>query len=149
MEPVFYLENDENDFLLMDLAFRKVGCKNFVRWFRRTADLKAALTNPGFDCLPKVVLTDLNLDAEYGLDVVEWMAQHEHLKTIPTFIISAGLFSAEIMSTLEKNTTAYVFKPSNFDGWIELARQFKCIATPDPEATLAVSAVQNERSAVL
>jgi hypothetical protein len=91
----------------------------------------------------------LNLDAEYGLDAVEWMAQHERLKSIPTFILSAGLFGNEIISTLEKNATGYVFKPSNFDGWLELARQFKSIATGEGEAPLVGAPVPFERSAAL
>lgn len=149
MEPVFYLENDENDFLLRDLAFRKVGSRNFVRWFRRTADLKAALTKTGFECLPKVVLADLKLDAEYGLDAIEWIAQQEQFKGISTFIISSGLIGREIVSTLEKNATGYVFKPSNLDGWLELARQFRSIAEGHASAGVSDASVQNLRRAVL
>lgn len=140
MEPVFYLENDENDFLLMDLAFRKVGCKSFVRWFRRIADLKTALAKTGLEHLPKVVLADLNLDAEYGLDAIDWMAEQERLKGISTFIISSGLIPREVISTLEKNATGYVFKPSSFEGWLELARQFESIARGNSSSPLAAGA---------
>jgi DNA-binding NarL/FixJ family response regulator len=128
MEPVFYLENDENDFLLMDLAFRKVGCRNFVRWFKRSAELKTALTRSSLDQLPRVLLVDLRLDGEYGLDVIEWFVKQEQLKGISAFIISSGQVSHEIISALEKNATGYVFKPSGFEAWIELARQFRSIA---------------------
>ena len=149
MEPVFYLENDENDFLLMDLAFRKVGCKGFVRWFRRIADLKMALTKTGLEHLPKVVLVDLKLDAEYGLDAIEWMVEQEPLKGISTFIISSGLVGREVISTLEKNATGYVFKPSGLDGWLELARQFEAIAKGDSFSPAAAAAfAQDQRTAL-
>lgn len=129
MEPVFYLENDENDFLLMDLAFRKVGSKNFVRWFLRSAELKTALLKSSADQLPKLLLVDLRLDGEYGLDVIEWLGTQERLKGISSFIISSGQIGHEITSTLEKCATGYVFKPSALEGWLELARQFRAIAT--------------------
>jgi CheY-like chemotaxis protein len=128
MEPVFYLENDENDFLLMDVAFRKVGCRNFVRWFEWSADLKAALANTPTDRLPKVLLVDLKLNGEYGLDVIEWFAHQERFKHISAFIISSGQIGHEIISALEKSATGYVFKPCGLEGWLELARQFKGIA---------------------
>jgi DNA-binding NarL/FixJ family response regulator len=149
MEPVFYLENDENDFLLVDLAFRKVGCKGFVRWFKRSADLKTALTKTGFDHLPKVLLVDLKLDAEYGLDVIEWVAQQEQLKGISTFIISSGLVRREIISTLEKNAAGYVFKPSGLDGWLELARQFASIANGHSGSHAAVTSLAAEQRPAL
>lgn len=129
MEPVFYLENDENDFLLMDLAFRKVGNRNFVRWFQRSAELKAALSKSSADQLPKLLLVDLRLDGEYGLDVIEWLGTQERLKGISSFIISSGHIGHEIISTLQKCATGYVFKPSGLEGWLELARQFKSIAS--------------------
>jgi DNA-binding NarL/FixJ family response regulator len=149
MEPVYYLENDENDFLLMDLAFRKVGRRGFVRWFRRIADLKTALSRTGLDHLPKVVLVDLKLDAEYGLDAVEWMVEQEPLKGISTFIISSGLVPREVISTLEKNATGYVFKPSGLEGWLELARQFASIANGHSDSAVAAATIARvQRAAV-
>ena len=131
MEPVFYLENDENDFLLMQVAFRKIGCRNFVRWFERSSDLKAALNGCAFDELPKLVLADLKLNGEYGLETIEWLTAHDRYKGIASFIISSGQIGREIIATLEKNASGYVFKPSSLEGWLELARQFKTIAMPE------------------
>jgi DNA-binding response OmpR family regulator len=143
MEPVFYLENDENDFLLMDLAFRKVASRNFVRWFRRSAELKTALLKSSPDQLPKLLLVDLRLDGEYGLDVIEWLGmQDERLKGIPAFIISSGQIGHEIVSTLERCAVGYVFKPSSLEGWLELARQFRTIAE-EPTTDLAGAAIAN------
>jgi CheY-like chemotaxis protein len=143
MEPVFYLENDENDFLLMDLAFRKVGCRNFVRWFEWSKDLRAALTKLPPHQLPKVLLVDLKLNGEYGLDVIEWLGTQDQLKGISTFIISSGQVGHEIISALEKRATGYVFKPSGLEGWLELARQFQSIALGepriDPSSALTIS----------
>jgi CheY-like chemotaxis protein len=147
MEPVFYLENDENDFLLMQVAFRKVGCREFVRWFRRSSDLKAALNKCAFDQLPRVLLTDLKLDGEYGLEVIEWFAKQDRLRGIASFIISSGQIGHEIVATLEKNATGYIFKPSSLEGWMELARQFKAIALPENSCAAANASVLSLQSA--
>jgi len=134
MEPVFYLENDENDFLLMEVAFRKAGCRNFVRWFRRSSDLKTALTGLTLDQLPRVILADLKLDGECGLDAIEWITGQERFGGISTFIISSGQVPREILSALEKNATGYIFKACRLEGWIELARQLRSICEA-PEST--------------
>jgi CheY-like chemotaxis protein len=120
----------------MDLAFRKVAHRNFVRWFQRSAELKATLNKTSLDQLPRLFLVDLRLTGEYGLDVIDWLKSQKHLAAIPSFIISSGQIGREIISALEKSATGYAFKPSSLEGWLELARQFNTIVTSaDPAET--------------
>jgi CheY-like chemotaxis protein len=110
-----------------------------VRWFEWSKDLKAALAKTPPHQLPKVLLVDLKLNGEYGLDVIEWFATQDRLKGISTFIISSGQIDREILAALEKRATGYVFKPSSLEGWLELARQFSSIAMTGPETPITAN----------
>jgi DNA-binding response OmpR family regulator len=131
MEPVFYLENDENDFVLLDIAFRKIQCRNYVRWFKSSDDLKGTLSSAAFDRLPKLILLDLKLDGESGLETMEWIMRQPHLVGIPTFIFSSGRLEQEIVTALKINASAYLFKPSKLADWIELVSQLKSMIDAD------------------
>ena len=125
MRELFYLENDENDVVLLELALRKVGCKDAVRWFRRSSDLQDALLSSTPADFPKVIMVDLLLDGEYGLKTIEWLSAQPMFQHIPAFVFSSGRIMPEISAALERNAAGYLFKPSKFDAWLELAGQLK------------------------
>jgi DNA-binding NarL/FixJ family response regulator len=127
MKEIFYLENDENDFVLLQVALRKAGLPDAVRWFRRSSELRTHILCLAPDQVPKVILIDLLLDGEYGIEMVEWLNEQAHLRHIPTFVFSSGRVLQEIVSTLQTNATGYMFKPSKFDAWRELALQLRDI----------------------
>ena len=135
MRNLFYLENDENDVVLLELALRKVGCKDPLRWFRRSSELKAALLNLSPAEFPKIIMVDLLLDGEYGLQTIEWLGAQPLFRHIPAFIFSSGRIMPEIAAVLEQNAAGYLFKPSRLDAWRELAGQLKeMIQCPIPPA---------------
>ena len=140
MKEIFYLENDENDFVLLQVALRKAGLPDAARWFRRSSELKAHILSLAPDQLPKVILIDLLLDGEYGLETVEWLDQQPQLRHIPTFVFSSGRVLQEIVSTLQTTATGYMFKPSKFEAWRELAHQLKEIIQSPVAPTVSVPA---------
>jgi CheY-like chemotaxis protein len=125
MRDLFYLENDENDVVLLELALRKVGCKDVVQWFRRSSDFKNALLNLSPTEFPRIILVDLLLDGEYGLRTIEWLSSQPLFRHIPAFVFSSGRILPEISAALEQNAAGYLFKPPTFSGFLELAAQLK------------------------
>jgi CheY-like chemotaxis protein len=132
MRKIFYLENDENDVLLLDLALRKTGRNDAIQWFRGSSQFKAALLNASFEQQPGAILIDLCLDGEYGLQVIAWLKDQPSLQYIPRFIFSSGRILEEITAVLEQQATGYMFKPSKFEGWLEIANQLKEMIQPLP-----------------
>ena len=111
MEPICYLENDENDFILLNVAFRKINRPDCVRWFRTARSFRETLLASEPFELPKVILLDLNLDCESGLDCLNWLATQPALSGIPSFIFSSGRIAEEIALSLHR-AAGYIFKPS-------------------------------------
>jgi DNA-binding NarL/FixJ family response regulator len=140
MEPLLYLENNEDDVVLLQVSMRKVGCPKAVRWVRRSAELKAVLGAAAPADLPKVVLVDLNLDGESGLDTIKWLATHAQFKHIPAFIFSSGRFPEEILAALGHNAVGYMFKPSRLEDWLEIASGLKSMICPSEFVAPSASA---------
>lgn len=120
MEPICYLENDENDVILLRVGFRKLGRTDAVRWFRDGSTWRQTLLESAPNELPKVILLDLNLDCENGIECLNWLASQPALGSIPAFIFSSGRIAEEIAQSLH-NAAGYIFKPSTLEGWIEIA----------------------------
>jgi len=66
--------------------------------------------------LPDVVLLDINLGAESGLDLVAWMRQKPELGEIPVIAVTAHALVTEQQWILEAGCRACLSKPINFQG---------------------------------
>ena len=66
--------------------------------------------------LPDVVLLDINLGAESGLDLVAWMRQKPELGEIPVIAVTAHALVTEQEWILRAGCRACLSKPINFQG---------------------------------
>jgi len=82
---------------------------------RSAADLKASY-EVFSKRLPDAVLLDINLGAENGLDLVEWMRQKPELGEIPVIAVTAHALVAEQERILHAGCRACLSKPINFQG---------------------------------
>jgi len=64
--------------------------------------------------LPDVVLLDINLGAENGLELVAWMRQKPELREIPVIAVTAHALVTEQEWILEAGCRACLSKPINF-----------------------------------
>jgi CheY-like chemotaxis protein len=64
--------------------------------------------------LPDVVLLDINLGAESGLDLVAWMRQKPELAEIPVIAVTAHALVTEQEWILRAGCRACLSKPINF-----------------------------------
>ena len=78
------------------------------------ADLKAS-TESFAKRLPDVVLLDINLGAENGLDLVAWMRQKPELGEIPVIAVTAHALATEQEKILRAGCRACLSKPINFE----------------------------------
>ena len=82
---------------------------------RSAADLKASY-EVFAKRLPDAVLLDINLGAENGLDLVEWMRQKPELGEIPVIAVTAHALVAEQERILHAGCRTCLSKPINFQG---------------------------------
>ncbi|MDB6129674.1 MAG: response regulator receiver protein [Verrucomicrobiales bacterium] len=120
---IYYLENDENDELLLQRAFQKLGVHECVKWFQFSADLCAKLAELKPEQWPDIFLLDLKLNGESGIDVLDCLKKLPDYPRTPIFLFSSGLVPREVEAGLKLGATAYLQKPGNFGDFHEVAAQ--------------------------
>jgi two-component system, cell cycle response regulator DivK len=77
------------------------------------ADVKSSYKVLEMDA-PDVVLLDINLGAENGLDLVAWMRRKASLNNIPVIAVTAHALATEQERILKAGCVAYLSKPIDF-----------------------------------
>jgi len=87
------------------------------------ADLEASYKVFEMD-LPDVVLLDINLGAESGLDLVAWMRRKADLHSIPVIAVTAHALATEQARILQAGCVACLSKPLDFKDLREQLRRW-------------------------
>lgn len=82
------------------------------------------------DCLPDVVLSDLNLPTTSGHEILGEMKQISELMKIPVIILSGTTLNAEIERSYELGACAHVEKPGSMVKYYEFAKSVLDAWTP-------------------
>jgi CheY-like chemotaxis protein len=119
---ILVAEDDENDVLLFQRAIRKAvtqraqihvvcdgqECLDYLRGLGRFSDRKAYP-------LPNLLILDNKMPRVSGLDVLEWLHDHDECAVIPTMMFSSSDDPREIMTAYRLGVNAYFRKPLNHD----------------------------------
>jgi CheY-like chemotaxis protein len=87
------------------------------------ADLEASYKVFEMD-LPDVVLLDINLGGENGLDLVAWMRRKARLNSIPVIAVTAHALATEREGILKAGCVACLSKPIDFKDLREQLRRW-------------------------
>ena len=96
------------------------------------ADLEASYEVLGMNP-PDVVLLDINLGGENGLDLVTWMRGKARLDNIPVIAVTAHALATEQERILRSGCVACLSKPIDFKGLREQLRlwlQYRTVSRP-------------------
>jgi two-component system cell cycle response regulator DivK len=96
---------------------------------RCAADLKASYEVLGMEP-PDVVLLDINLGAENGLDLLAWMRRKASLDSIPVIAVTAHALATEQERILQAGCVACLSKPIDFKQLREQLRRWLQYVTP-------------------
>jgi CheY-like chemotaxis protein len=125
---ILLVEDEENDALLVKMAFKKNDIPNPVQWVRDGLEAIAYLNGEGEfadrDCypFPEVLILDLKMPRMNGLELLAWIRDHPEFKVIPTIIMSSSRLDSDVEKAYNLGVNTYMIKPSSFD---ELARMVK------------------------
>lgn len=128
LPPVLYVEDDENDVLLMKLAFARAGVTHPLDI---AADGKQALQylfnisepSRAAGAIPCLILLDLNLPRVSGLEVLQRVRQMPQFKDLPIVIFSSSAQASDQERATELGATAYIVKPTTIDQIVAVARE--------------------------
>lgn len=127
-QPVLLVEDDENDVMFVQRAFKHAGILNPLHVARHGDEAIEYLdgTGPYTDRdrhpLPVFVLLDLKMPRRSGLEVLEWVKDRAGLKRIPIVVLTSSKNDADVNKAYELGANSYLVKPVSFEGLIELVK---------------------------
>jgi CheY-like chemotaxis protein len=126
--PILLVEDDPNDALLLQRAFRKANLANPIQL---VSDGDAAVSYlagqaPYADRsrhpLPVLVLLDLKLPRRSGHEVLEWLRAQPGLRRLPVVVITSSKESVDVRRAYDLGANSYLVKPVGFDALIEMVK---------------------------
>lgn len=116
---VLYVEDSEDDALLMELAFKRAGLSRSLCTVGDGRDAIKYLAGENSYCdrerhpLPALVLLDLNLPVMTGFQVMEWMRQRSEFRELPVVVFSSSDLPSDKARAKELGAKQFIEKPSS------------------------------------
>lgn len=127
-KTILLVEDDPNDVLLVQRAFRKAELTARLETVR---DGEAALAYlSGEDDysdrtrfpLPVLLLLDLKIPRKSGLEVLSWIRSHPSLKRLTVIVLTSSKHEKDVNQAYELGASSYLVKPVGFDALIEMVK---------------------------
>jgi CheY-like chemotaxis protein len=126
---VLYVEDEESDRLLMQLAFKKTGLEPVLRMVNHGEAAIDYLSGAGpygereKYPLPSVVLLDLNLPGLPGFEVLKWIRGQPAHSGLPVVVFTSSAREEDRRQAESLGANDYVQKPGMAGGFQEVARR--------------------------
>ena len=124
--PVLYAEDEDNDAFLMQRAFIKACVTNplrivvdgpaAIRYLAGTGEFSNRTEHP----LPCLLLLDLNLPRQSGLEVLKWVRDQPDFQNLPIVILTSSSQDRDIGSAYQLGANGYLVKPASSEKLIDL-----------------------------
>ena len=74
---------------------------------------------------PDLILLDLNMPRKDGQEVLEELRADDELRRIPVVVLTSSESKEDIVRSYELNANAYLTKPVDFDGFVEIVNRLE------------------------
>ncbi len=114
--PILYIEDEDNDVLLLRLALKHAGVPNPLVTARDGEEgIDYLAGNQPFSDrtrypLPCAVLLDLNMPRKSGFDVLGWIRRHPDFTALPVVMYSSSPHESDRAKALELGADEYIAK---------------------------------------
>ena len=140
---ILYAEDEENDVFFLKHAFKLAGLLHTVKAVPDGAQALEYLAGVGIFAdrtqhpFPDLILLDINMPKQSGLDVLKWVRSQPHYKSLPTLILTSSSRAEDMERARQLGADDYLLKPSNPLKLVELATSLQ-------EHWLSQSAIASE-----
>lgn len=129
INTILLVEDDPNDILLTQRAFRKANLTDSSLQIITDGDAAIAYLN-GTDKyadrdrypLPILILLDLKLPRRSGHEILSWLRQQPHLKRIPVTILTSSQQNQDINQAYDLGVNSYLVKPVGLMALVEVVQ---------------------------
>lgn len=128
---ILHVENDPNDILLVQRAFREVAIPHPVQVADNGERAVEYLSGQGEFAdrtrypLPCLIFLDLSMPRMNGIEVLTWIRQQPLVKRIPVIIFSSSKHNRDVSAAYDMGASSYMVKPVSYRELVEQVRAFK------------------------
>ncbi len=128
---ILLVEDDPNDVLLIERAFRKAGFADRLRIVRDGDQTIEYLSGRGEYAdreaypLPFLVLLDLKMPGTDGFEVLQWARNERSLRRLMIVVLTSSNLQADIDRAYDLGANSYLVKPVEFDQMLNLIQRFE------------------------
>ncbi len=112
--PIIFIEDDEDDKLIVAEVFRELKIKNDIRFF---GDGEAALRYlTDTDIEPFIIFSDINMPKLNGMELRKKVHENEdlRLKSIPYLFFSTLAEQRDVVDAYSKSIQGFFVKPDSY-----------------------------------
>lgn len=128
---VLLVEDDQNDVLFMERAFRKANIPNPIcvaHDGREAIDYLSGtgrFANRNQHPLPCLIILDLKMPRMTGMDVLQWLREQPVLYCLPVIVLSSSSHRNDVERAYRLGANAFVLKPGSNEERGKLAQLIK------------------------
>ena len=128
---VLYVEDEENDILLMRRAWTKAAIRERLQTVSDGEEAMRYLSAQGpyvnriEHPMPRLVILDLKLPKFSGLEVLQWIRAQPDLHYLPAVMLTSSNRKADKDAAAAVRADQYHLKPGPFREWVALIHALK------------------------
>jgi CheY-like chemotaxis protein len=128
---VLIAEDNQDDFLLLERAFRKADILATLRWARDGSEARAYLVGDGgfadrvANPIPSLILADLKMPRMDGFELLAWVRSRTLLRRIPFVVLTSSSQNPDINRAYDMGANSYLVKPGKFEDLMHLSRSLR------------------------
>ena len=125
---LLHVEDDPNDVLLLERAFRKANMQVSIQAVTDGDKAVAYLSGAGEYAdrekypLPNVALLDLKMPRKSGLEVLAWIRSQQSVRRLVVIIFTSSRHDEDVNKAYDLGANSYLVKPVGFDMLVEVAK---------------------------
>jgi CheY-like chemotaxis protein len=129
--PILMAEDDEDDRMMAEKAFRENRIANPLVTVANGADLldylrqKGKFADSAASPRPCLILLDLNMPKMDGREALKHIKADEKLMRIPVVIITTSKAEEDILVSYNVGANSYITKPITFEGLVKTIKTIK------------------------
>lgn len=126
---ILLAEDDEDDFILTQRAFKQVDLNESIRRVKDGVELMEYLRHEGaFEDKaahprPDLILLDLNMPRKDGREALKEIKADECLKSIPVVVLTTSKADEDVICSYDLGVNSFVTKPVKMDRFVQAVKK--------------------------